>query len=90
MQELKIAISGGGIASLCLAYALARRHPQWDIKVFEAGESSRDEGAALGLGENAQAALALISPELRNALDEAGAVRMDPSVRVMMVSRSTP
>ncbi|EME48631.1 hypothetical protein DOTSEDRAFT_67616 [Dothistroma septosporum NZE10] len=84
MASLKIAISGGGIASLCLAHCLTRQHPQWEVKVFEAAPELREEGAAIGLGSNAQDALKLMSPSLREALDEAGGTRMDPSVRIMI------
>nr|POE49500.1 uncharacterized protein c23c11.06c [Quercus suber] len=84
MQRLRVAIAGGGIASLCLAHALNKQHPGWEIKIFEGSRELRDEGAAIGLGSNAQQALALISSEIRYALDEAGAVIMDPSVRIMI------
>ena len=88
MERLNIAICGSGLASLCLAHALSK-HTHLQVKIFEASPVFRDDGAAYGLGSNAQEALALISPELRNALDEAGGVRMDPSLRLMMVSRTT-
>ena len=86
MEQVQIAICGSGIAGLCLAHALLRRQPQWQIRIFEASETLREEGAAVGLGSNAQEALALISPEIRQALDDAGGVRMDPTLRVMIVS----
>lgn len=91
MSKLRLAISGGGIASICLAHALVAQHPQWDVKVFEARADAelRDDGGAFGLASNAQTALALISADLRAALDEAGAVRMDPSFRLMMASDET-
>ena len=90
MERLKVAICGGGIASICLAHALINKHPRSEIKIFEANHVFREEGAAIGLGSNAQEALSLISPDLRNALDEAGGTQMDPSVRVMMVSGIHP
>ena len=87
MAPLKIAISGGGIASLCLAHTLTTSHPQWEVKIFEAAPELREEGAAIGLGMNAQEALKLMSPSLREALDEASGTRMDPSVRIMIVNQ---
>jgi salicylate hydroxylase len=84
MEQLKIAICGGGIASLCLAHALCK-HPQLHVTIYEASLTFRDEGAAVGLGSNAQEALRLISPDLRDALDAAGGTIMDPSARLMMV-----
>lgn len=86
MAPLKIAISGGGIASLCLAHCLTSKHPQWEVKIFEAAPELREEGAAIGLGMNAQEALKLMSPSLRESLDDAGGTRMDPSVRIMIVN----
>lgn len=86
MAPFKIAIAGSGIASLCLAHSLISKHPQWEVKIFEAGPELREEGAAIGLGSNAQEALQLMSPSLREALDEAGGTRMDPSVRIMIVN----
>ena len=85
MASLRIAICGGGIASICLAHALTIRHPDWEVKIFEASSTKREQSAAVGLGSNAQEALAMISPDLRKAVDEAGGVRMDPSARIMMV-----
>lgn len=86
MEKLKIAICGGGITSLCLAYALTASDERWAVKIFEASSVYREESAAIGLGCNGQQAVALISPSLRTALDEAGGVRMDPSARVLMAS----
>lgn len=86
MERLKIAIAGGGIASLCLAHSLTSKHPEWEVKIFEASPQLREEGAAIGLAANAQEALQLISPSLREALDEAGGVPCVPSVRFMMVA----
>ncbi|KAF2168370.1 hypothetical protein M409DRAFT_65390 [Zasmidium cellare ATCC 36951] len=83
-ERLKIAIAGGGIASLCLAHSLTTKHPQWSVKIFEASPQIRDEGAAIGLATNAQEALGLISPSLREALDEAGGVPCVPAVRIMV------
>lgn len=85
MERLRVAICGGGVASLCLAHALHEKCPQYEVKIFEASPAFREDGAAVGLGGNAQAALKLISPRLRRALDEAGGTTMDPSVRLMMV-----
>lgn len=87
-ERLKIAIAGGGIASLCLAHSLTTKHPQWSVKIFEASPQIRDEGAAIGLATNAQEALGLISPGLREALDEAGGVPCVPAVRIMVVCLS--
>lgn len=86
MTKLRLAIAGGGISSLCLAHALTtKRKDQWEVKIFEASSTKREQSAAVGLGSNAQEALAMISPDLRKAVDEAGGVRMDPSARIMMV-----
>ncbi|KAK4504254.1 hypothetical protein PRZ48_005170 [Zasmidium cellare] len=83
-KTLRIAIAGGGIASLCLAHSLTTQHPDWSIQIYEASPQIRDEGAAIGLATNAQEALKLISPSLREALDEAGGVECVPAVRIMV------
>lgn len=85
MDNVKIAIAGGGIASLCLAHSLTSQHPEWEVKIFEASPHLREEGAAIGLATNAQEALKLISPTLREGLDEAGGVPCVPAVRIMIV-----
>lgn len=84
MNRLKIAIIGSGIASSCLAYALCQCS-NLEVKIFEASNAFREDGAAIGLGSNAQEALKLISP-IRESLGKAGGVRMQPSVRLIMVS----
>ena len=60
MEKIKIAICGGGIASLCLAHALIVQHSQWEVRVFEASAEPRNESAAIGLEYNSQLALSLI------------------------------
>ena len=85
--KISIAICGGGIAAVCLAYGLLQ-HAHLDVKIYEANQILREDGAAVGLGGNAQEALQLLGPEMRAALDKAGGTRMTPSIRYMMVFRN--
>lgn len=83
-EKFKVAICGAGITGTCLALGLLK-HQHLDVVCYEASTAFRDEGAAIGLGGNAQEALRLIGPEVRDALDEAGGTVMIPGVRVMLV-----
>jgi salicylate hydroxylase len=84
-KRLKIAICGAGITGICLSRGLSK-YKHLDVTCYEASATFRDEGAAIGLGGNAQEALRLIDPKLREALGEAGGTPMVPAVRVMIVS----
>ena len=83
-KRIKLAICGGGIAGICLAIGL-RKHHHIDAQLFEAGDTFKERGAGVGLSQNAQRAMEMIDPELRMALDRAGAVRMIPSLRILLV-----
>lgn len=83
---LRIAIIGAGLAGLALLTSLLTRNPDLDITIYEASVTLREEGAAIGLGYNAQLALSLLAPSLRTALDKAGGTPMNPSLRLMMAS----
>lgn len=83
VSRIKIAIIGAGMTSLHLYYGLSRfRHISCSI--YEASHSPRADGAAVGLGENAQAALKLLGDPAYQTLLDAGAVRMEPHVRFMI------
>ena len=83
-RKLRIAISGGGLAGAAIANALFRQ-PHLDVHVYESAPEFSERGAAIGLGINAQRALALIVPDVKELLQKAGAVSKS-STRIMIVS----
>jgi salicylate hydroxylase len=71
-KPLRIAITGGGIAGLCLARGLLNLSQQHkpqpiEITVYEQVHSHRDKGGALALHKNAIGAMDLIDPALKEA-----------------------
>jgi salicylate hydroxylase len=82
-RRLRIAISGGGLAGVTLINALIK-HPHLDVRIYELAAEFSEQGAAVGLAVNAQAALSEIGSEVREALDKAGAVSMN-STRAIIV-----
>lgn len=82
--KLRVAIIGGGLAGATLMNALLK-YSHLSPEIFESAPEFSERGAAVGIAQNGQAALAEIAPELAGALDRAGAVVMSSS-RVRMVS----
>ncbi|KAI0471964.1 FAD/NAD(P)-binding domain-containing protein [Xylariaceae sp. FL0804] len=68
-RRIKVAIAGGGIAGLALAFGLSRR-PHVDVRVYESVPAYADVGAGLALHLNAIKAMSLIGPELRQAYQD--------------------
>ena len=83
---LRIAITGGGLAGATLAHALIK-HSHLDVRLYESASEFSERGAAVGLSGNAQRALVELGLSLREALDKAGAVRMNSS-RIQIVGKS--
>lgn len=82
MHDIRIAIVGGGIARLTLLQALLQ-YSHLDANLYDAGSAVAGEGGAnVGLNINASMALEKISPQLRSALDLAGAVPGVTQLRV--------
>lgn len=63
-MPINIAITGGGIAGLCLARGLSK-YPDLHITVYEATSKYLDIGGGLAFHGNAMRALQLIDPELQ-------------------------
>jgi salicylate hydroxylase len=86
-KPLRLAIIGGGLAGATLINALMTL-PHLSIKIYESAPQFSERGAAVGLSVNAQRALSEIGPGVREALDRAGAVRMNSmrSVIVRMIN----
>ena len=85
-KKIRVAIIGGGLAGATLFNALLK-HAHLDVDIFESAPHFSERGAAVGLSQNAQKALAEIGPQLVEALDRAGAVQMNSS-RLVVVSLS--
>nr|XP_023908623.1 6-methylsalicylic acid decarboxylase atA-like [Quercus suber] len=77
-RQIRIAISGGGVAGATLLRALLA-HPQLDVHIFESAPQFREEGVAFGIGRNATAAMDLIGASTRECLERAGGVQMKGS-----------
>jgi salicylate hydroxylase len=86
-RKLRIAIIGGGLAGSTLMNALLQ-HEHLSPEIFESAPEFSERGAAVGLGQNGQAALEEIGPEIAGSLDRAGAVVMTSS-RIKVVSCNT-
>ena len=82
-KPIRIAISGGGIAGATLMNALLQ-NPNIDPHIYESAPEFSERGAAVGLSINAQRALTEIGPNMRDALDRAGAVKLN-STRLILV-----
>lgn len=83
-KPIRLAIIGGGLAGATLTNALMTL-PHLSISIYESAPHFSERGAAVGLSINAQRALSEISPEIREALDRAGAVGIN-SMRSVIVS----
>ncbi|GAO52063.1 hypothetical protein G7K_6150-t1 [Saitoella complicata NRRL Y-17804] len=66
-QDFSIAIVGGGIAGLTLAIALLNK--QIPIHIYEAAPAFAEIGAGVSFGVNAQRAMALIDPRIRDGYE---------------------
>lgn len=66
VQQIEIAIAGGGIAGLALAASLAKK-PHLRVHVYEAVAQYSDVGAGLALHLNAIKAMACLGPEVTEA-----------------------
>jgi 2-polyprenyl-6-methoxyphenol hydroxylase-like FAD-dependent oxidoreductase len=65
---MKVAVAGAGIAGLASALAIARKHSQSNVYVYERQAELALAGAGIQLGPNAFHALHQISPELATEL----------------------
>ncbi|ROV86841.1 hypothetical protein VMCG_10897 [Cytospora schulzeri] len=72
-HPIRVAISGGGLAGASLIHALIK-HPHLDTHIFESAAAFKESGAAVGIAQNALAALDLIGPSAAESLARAGAV----------------
>ena len=82
-KRIRIAITGGGLAGATLVRALMK-HPHIEVHIYESAPEFSELGAAVGLSINAQRALEEIGPELREALDKAGAVPMRSTRQIVV------
>jgi salicylate hydroxylase len=62
------------------------KHSHLQVDIFESGPEFSERGAAVGLSQNAQNALAEIGVGVQGAPDRAGAVKMHSS-RLVIVRR---
>ncbi len=76
----QVSVAGAGIAGLSTALALARRHPQLSIRLFEKQAALSAVGAGIQIGPNAFAAMQAISPAL---CEEAKSLALFPEQLVM-------
>lgn len=72
-QQIRIAISGGGLAGAALLHALLP-FPHLDVHIFESAPAFKEAGQAIGITRNALTSLDLIGPSAMQCLDRAGAV----------------
>ena len=68
-HQLEVAIVGGGIAGLALAIGLQQRNVNFTI--YERASSLREIGAGLGFSPNAERAMELLDPRIRQAFKRA-------------------
>jgi salicylate hydroxylase len=64
--KIRVAIAGGGIAGLALAFGLTKK-PQLEVHVYEGVQQYLDIGAGLALHPNGIASMLSIGEELRDA-----------------------
>ena len=65
-MTIRVAIAGGGIASLCLARGLLQ-YPHVSVQIYEQVTQHRDKGGSLGLHANAIGAMEIIDPAIKQA-----------------------
>ncbi|KJZ69353.1 hypothetical protein HIM_11254 [Hirsutella minnesotensis 3608] len=82
--RMRVAIIGGGLAGAALANGL-QQVAHLEMHVYEAASDFSERGAALGLAELHQLALAQLLPSVDDTLSKAGAVPMT-STRVLIGS----
>lgn len=81
-DKIQVAIAGGGIAGLALAFGLIKL-PHVEVRVYESVPQYRDVGAGLALHLNAIKAMTLIGPELRGAyFDKAHIMAADQDIEM--------
>lgn len=73
--QIRVAISGGGLAGACLAHSLLQ-YPHLDVHIFESATAFKEAVAAVGIVQNARRALDLIGVSATQCLEKAGAVPM--------------
>lgn len=78
-NPLHLAIVGGGIGGLVLAISLSRHGIPFHI--YEAASQFSEIGAGVGLGPNAQRAMHLIDPRIKEAYDRHAALNFDEEHR---------
>jgi hypothetical protein len=76
---LRIAIAGGGLAGATLIYAL-QKYSHLDVNIYESRAEFSERGAAVGLSQNSLRALNEIGANMKDLLDDAGAVSIHSSV----------
>lgn len=79
-SRITLAIAGGGISGVCLALGILNHAPHIDVHVYEAAAGFGEVGAGVGLGINAQRALARIDRRLGAAYARMATTNADPSV----------
>ena len=67
-KPLTIAVIGGGIGGLCFAIGLLRHNVPFHI--YEAAHAFAEIGAGVGLGPNAQRAMTLIDPRIKDSYEK--------------------
>lgn len=77
-SQIRIAISGGGVAGASLLHAILP-YPHIDAHIFESAPRFREAGVAFGVSNNARVAMDLVGPSARACLDRAGGVQMNAS-----------
>ena len=77
LQSFRLAIIGGGIGGICTALGLLE-DPHIDVQIYEAASGFGEIGAGIGVSENAQRALKLISSATRAAFDKVATTNMWP------------
>ena len=68
LKTLRIAIVGGGIGGVCLALGLCR-HSNIELHLYEAASKFTETGAGVAIPSNAEHALMLLDPRIRDVYD---------------------
>ena len=72
-----IAIVGGGFAGLALAVGL-QKYPHINVQVYEGAHEFSEVGAGVVLGPNAQRAMTMIHPTIKEGYDRRAGFAVDP------------